>query len=105
MKKIKTKGILLTIFCFCIGSTMYSQINSEALVKAWDNMAGMVAETAKAMPSEYYSYKPTEELRDFASQIRHTAGANYLFATVVKLERPDPSPITDTKTKSKLLKN
>ncbi|TJY38218.1 DinB family protein [Pontimicrobium aquaticum] len=104
MKKIKFKTIPLIVFCLFVSNTTFSQINSEALIKAWDNMTNMVVETAEAMPSEYYSFKPTEELRDFTSQIGHTAGANYLFATVVKLERPDPSPLTDTKNKNQIIK-
>ena len=66
-----------------------AQLKPENLVTAWEAMTKMVVETARAMPEEYYTYKPTEELRDFADQIAHTSGANYLFGSVVKKAAPD----------------
>jgi hypothetical protein len=56
------------------------------------------------MPSNQYTFKPTEELRDFASQMQHTAGANYMFASVVKLQAPNPRPISKTKNKALIVK-
>ena len=94
----------MTLICLYFGNTLFSQISPSASVKAWDNMTAMVVETAKAMPSEHYAFKPTAELRSFAEQIGHTAGANYLFASTVKLERPDPVPVTETKEKDQVIK-
>ena len=96
------KGLLLLLFYLSV-SNINAQVKKENILVAWDNMTKMVVETAKAMPEENYSFKPTEELRDFAQQLAHTSGANYLFASVVKLETPDPNPITETKAKNKVI--
>ncbi|MCL6275488.1 DinB family protein [Muricauda sp. 2012CJ35-5] len=96
------KGLLLLLFYLTV-SNINAQVKKENILVAWDNMTKMVVETAKAMPEENYSFKPTEELRDFAQQLAHTSGANYLFASVVKLETPDPNPITETKAKNKVI--
>lgn len=66
-----------------------SGISPQQAVEAWDRMASMVIETAKLMPAENYSFTPSDPVRVFSDQINHTAGANYLFAAVVKKERPD----------------
>jgi len=103
MKNLKTTGTLIAMVWVFLSSTLTAQISAKELTTAWDNMTSMVVETAKAMPSEHYTYKPTTELRDFASQIGHTTGANYLFASVVKLERPKKMPTTKSKNKAKVV--
>ncbi len=102
MKKtmIKECFTLLLVLSFCYSK---AQVKKENILTAWDGMTKMVIETAKAMPETHYSFKPTTELRDFAEQMAHTSGANYLFASVVKLETPDPNPITDTKEKKEVI--
>lgn len=104
MKILNIKSILALTFCILLSNTMFAQVKPSAAVKAWDNMTAMVVETAQAMPEKNYAFKPTEGLRDFAEQIGHTTGANYLFASVVKLSRPEPSPTTSTKVKAKVVK-
>lgn len=102
MKTSKIKE-LCCVLLVCSFYGVQAQVKKENVLAAWDSMTKMVVETAKAMPEEHYSFKPTEELRDFAEQMAHTSGANYLFASVVKLETPDPSPVTDTKMKKELV--
>jgi uncharacterized damage-inducible protein DinB len=102
MKTTKLKWAVSLLFMITL-NVSNAQIKTENLITAWDSMAKMVIETAKAMPEEYYLFKPTEDLRSFSEQIAHTAGANYLFASVVKLDRPDPSPVTDTKNKQEVI--
>lgn len=104
MKHLKMKKLLILLFSLFLGNALFSQISPAAAVKAWDNMTTMVVETAKAMPAEHYSYKPTAELRDFAEQMGHTTGANYLFASVVGLHTPDPMPTSESKKKDQVIK-
>ncbi|MCL6266932.1 DinB family protein [Flagellimonas myxillae] len=102
MKTIKIKKLLCVVMLISFCGAQ-AQIKKENVLKAWDNMTKMVVETAKAMPEEHYEFKPTPELRDFAEQMAHTSGANYLFASVVKLESPKPNPVTSTKVKQELI--
>ena len=104
MKNLKTTGTLIAMICLFISSNLNAQVSAKELTTAWDNMTSMVVETAKAMPSNQYTFKPTEGLRDFSKQMQHTAGANYMFATVVKLERPKENQVTETKDKAKIVK-
>ncbi|PWL39408.1 hypothetical protein DKG77_00790 [Flagellimonas aquimarina] len=103
MKKTTIKGYFILLFALSFNFSQ-AQVKKENLLQAWDNMTKMVVGTAKAMPAEHYSFKPMQELRDFAEQMSHTSGANYLFASVVKLETPDPNPVTDTKVKKEVIK-
>jgi len=104
MKNLKTTGTLIAMICLLFSTNLNAQISAKELTTAWDKMTNMVVETAKAMPNDQYTFKPTEELRDFASQIGHTTGANYMFASVVKLQRPKQSPATKTKNKAQVVK-
>ena len=104
MKNLKTTGTLIVMICLLVSANLTAQISAKELTIAWDNMTNMVVETAKAMPSDNYTFKPTEELRDFSNQMQHTAGANYMFASVVKLERPKTSPVAKTKDKAQIVK-
>ena len=78
----------LIIIIGLVSNATYSQSTSTsmtpaALLEAWEGMTNMVVGTAEAMPSEYYAFTPHTDLRDFAAQIGHTTGANYLFASMV----------------------
>ncbi|MDT7830893.1 DinB family protein [Flavobacteriaceae bacterium S356] len=98
------KQSLLFLFVLAVNLT-FAQVKPSQALKAWDNMSAMVIGTAEAMPANYYSFKPTKELRSFADQIGHTSGANYLFASVVKLTAPKPSPISGKKDKTNVVKD
>jgi uncharacterized damage-inducible protein DinB len=47
-----------------------------------------IAEAARNMPADEYSFKPTPEVRSFAELISHVALANLFFCSQVKGERP-----------------
>ena len=98
------KQLLLFLFVLTINLTN-AQVKPSQALKAWDNMAAMVIGTAEAMLANYYAFKPTKELRSFTDQIGHTAGANYLFASVVKLTAPKPPPMSGKKDKANVLKD
>ncbi|RDY59763.1 DinB family protein [Flagellimonas nanhaiensis] len=102
MKKMIVKGCFTLLLLVSFG-TSKAQVKKESMLTAWDSMTKMVVETAKAMPEEHYTFKPTSELRDFSEQMAHTSGANYLFASVVKLNSPDPNPVTGTKVKKEVI--
>lgn len=95
---------ILALLFFSVTTPAQSTIAPEAVFTTWEEMATMVIGTAEAMPTKYYAYTPHKDLRDFASQIGHTTGANYLFASVVKLTAPDPMPTSDSKEKQQVIK-
>lgn len=105
MKKIFLKNQSFIFLLVLSANMTFAQIKPAQLLKAWDNMATMVIGTAEAMPADHYMFKPTKELRNFADQIGHTAGANYLFASVVKLTAPKPSPMSGKKDKENMVKD
>jgi uncharacterized damage-inducible protein DinB len=104
MKSFKFRSVLLIAVCLFLSTTAFSQIMPKVAEKAWDNMTKMVIDTANAMPGEHYTFNPAEGLRNFTEQIGHTTGANYLFASVVKLKRPNPSPTSKTTEKAQVIK-
>lgn len=43
----------------------------------WENMKNYTIQVAEAMPADKFSFKPTEEIRDFAGQLRHISFSIY----------------------------
>ncbi|MEO9853327.1 MAG: DinB family protein [Reichenbachiella sp.] len=73
-------------------------ITKEQVLAAWERMTNMVINSTEKMPAEFFSYSPIEPLASYGALVNHTAGANYLFAATVKLERPEQNEIdTDDK--------
>ena len=83
--------MLAVVFCLLANSMNAQAIKQQDLANAWDTMTNMFVTTAKAMPSQHYSFKPTAEIASFGGLVGHTAGANYLFGPTVdapKVDRP-----------------
>lgn len=79
-------------------------ISSEQVLAAWDRMTAMVVGSTQKMPAEHFSFSPVDPLAAYGDLVSHTAGANYLFAATVKLERPERNDI-DTSNKEAVIKN
>lgn len=58
----------------------YAQ-NSDRMVKDWERAKAYTAEYLAAMPDDGINFKPTPEIRSFAEQMLHLAGANFFFAS------------------------
>lgn len=60
--------------------------------------AGTVVAAAKKMPEEYYSFKPTPDVRSFGQLVGHVADSQYYFCSMVAGETSPVSGIEKTKT-------
>ena len=78
-------------------------ISQKNLLEAWERMESMYVGSVEKMPAEYFDFSPIEPLATFAKLANHTTGANYLFASTVKLERPNEK--TDATDKASVVKN
>lgn len=74
---------------------------ARELLRSWNQVAGLVTDVAEAMPEEKYSFKPTPEVRSFAEQLLHVAGANYIFVDTAKGEKAGPEDLSPAKYKTK----
>jgi len=104
MKRLKIIGLLAVIFCLLSNSTKAQAIKQQDLATAWATMTNMFVTTAKAMPAQHFSYKPTSEIASFGGLVGHTIGANYLFGPTVdapKVGRPE----FDDSSKDEVVKN
>ncbi len=110
MKIVKLFTIpLLAVIYACSGAPVESTedqsgstIAQKQVLEAWDRMKNMVIGTTKKMPAEHFSFSPIEPLATYGNLVNHTAGANYLFAAAVNLERPEVSEI-DTSDKDAVI--
>jgi uncharacterized damage-inducible protein DinB len=59
--------------------TAQAQGNAQA-VKDWERAKAYTAEYIAAMPEDGMAYKPSADVRSFAEQMLHIAGANFMFA-------------------------
>ncbi|MEO9964220.1 MAG: DinB family protein [Reichenbachiella sp.] len=114
MKKNMIWSVLLLLFTLACGTTQNiaeseikngeSPISNEQVLSAWDRMTGMVVESTKKMPADHFEFSPIDGLATYGDLVNHTAGANYLFAATVKLERPERTEI-DTGSKKAVIES
>ncbi len=93
MKKLLTPfNVLIVLFIASFSSAMAItgvQAEKEQLIADFERAKAFSLEYMEAMPADNYSFKPTEDIRSFAEQFLHLAGANYgLTAMVAGVTNP-----------------
>jgi uncharacterized damage-inducible protein DinB len=68
-------------FCF-FASSLHAQ-DAARMTKDWERAKAYTAEYLAAMPEDGTNYKPVADVRSFAEQMLHIAGANFMFASQV----------------------
>ncbi len=76
MKKLTLLFGLLAIAC----TTAFAQITKEQNIAEWTRAKAYTKAYLDAMPADGYAFKATPEVRSFAQQMLHLAGANYMFS-------------------------
>jgi uncharacterized damage-inducible protein DinB len=61
---------------------------SQAIKNGWNSAKQNIAGSAKVMPEDKYSFKPVNSVRTFGEIIAHVAGANYIFCSAARGEKP-----------------
>lgn len=64
---------------------------TEELLLMWGDIGRRINAMAEDFPEEKYDFKPSPEVRTFAEQLLHVAGANRLFLKVAKGEKWTPA--------------
>ncbi len=72
----------------------------EALA-AWNDIGRKLIAMAEDFPEDKYDFKPKPEVRTFAEQLLHVAGANYFFTDTVKGQKPGQEDLPRDKYKTK----
>jgi uncharacterized damage-inducible protein DinB len=54
----------------------------------WEDVTGYLVQSAKDMPEDKYSFKPTPGVRSFGELIGHVAGAQHMFCAIALGEKP-----------------
>ena len=82
--------LFLILFYLLLGFGMLNaqSITTQNLLVTWDNMTTMVVETAKKMPEESYTYRPSMEIRSFAEQVNHITMSNIGLGSMVFGRKP-----------------
>jgi uncharacterized damage-inducible protein DinB len=78
-KSMHTRTIFLLFLCSyalldCPGLRAQDSLLLRESVQKWQNATAYTLEVARAMPWEYYDFKPVEEEFTFAQQLEHMAG-------------------------------
>ena len=55
---------------------------------AWDGVKRNLAQSAELMPESDYGFRPVDTVRTFGQILAHVAGANYVFCSAAKGEKP-----------------
>lgn len=79
-KHIIMKRLLALLSLLLLLHTAQAQTGTQVL-KDWERAKAYTAEYIAAMPEDGINYKPTPEVRSFAEQMLHIAGANFMFAS------------------------
>jgi uncharacterized damage-inducible protein DinB len=69
----------------------------------WKTLSGYVLQSAKDVPEGKYSWKPTPEVRSFAEQFAHVAGAQSMFCAMALGEKPPAEDAVTATTKAALI--
>ncbi len=76
MKKLSLLFFVLAMAC----TTAFAQITKEQTIAEWTRAKAYTKAYLDAMPADGYAFKATPEVRSFAQQMLHLAGANYMFS-------------------------
>lgn len=60
----------------------------SALRAAWDGAKRNVVQSAEVMAESDYAFRPVDSVRTFGQILAHVAGANYVFCSAAKGEKP-----------------
>lgn len=77
MKKLALLLGMLAIAC----TTAFGQITKDQNIAEWTRAKAYTKAYLDAMPADGYAFKATPDVRSFAAQMLHLAGANYMFSS------------------------
>lgn len=102
MTTLKT-NVLLLLTTFFFNVSWAQEINLPKEPMASVNIAALytphtIITAAKQMPEEYYSFRPTPEVRSFGELMAHIAESNFEMTAIAKGETAPVSESAHTKT-------
>ena len=74
---------------------------SQAVVGAWNEIGRKLIAMAEDWPEDKYDFKPNPQVRSFAEQLLHAAGANYYYTDVVQGKKPAQEDLPRSQYKTK----
>lgn len=78
---------------------------TDIVKSGWNSVKKNVANAAKEMPENEYSYKPTPKVRSFGEIVGHLANEHYLICSAAKGEKnPNATDFEKTTAKADLMK-
>jgi uncharacterized damage-inducible protein DinB len=78
------------IMLACAASPLLAQSPSPVAASRmlWEDVTNYLVQSAKDMPEDKYSFKPTAGVRSFGELIGHVAGAQNMFCAIALGEKP-----------------
>ncbi|MEX2344809.1 MAG: DinB family protein, partial [Balneolaceae bacterium] len=94
--KTSIRAVFIILFIACLPLTSAAQESgdrfSDQFTRHFDSASMRILSLAEAMPEEYYSWRPGEEVMSFAEVCMHITRYNYYYP-VVTLGYPVPEGI------------
>jgi uncharacterized damage-inducible protein DinB len=87
MKRLALLFTVMVTALTCV--SVHAQVTRDQMVAEWQRAKTYTKAYLDAMPDDGYSYKPTPEMRTFASQMLHLADGNY-FLVGAASGKPNP---------------
>lgn len=102
MKSLKT-NIFLLVVSLIFSTTWAQKIDLPKQPMASVDIAALyipqtIITAAKQMPEEYYSFRPTPDVRSFGELMAHIAESNFEMTAIAKGESPPVTKVNPTKT-------
>ena len=97
------KNILLLLTTFFFNTLWAQEINLPTEAMTSVDIAALysphtIITAAKQMPEEYYSFRPTAEMRSFGELMAHIAESNFEMTAIAKGETAPVTKVSPTKT-------
>lgn len=90
MRTSVTALALFAIFAVAASAQTPTTANpvSSGVRTAWDGAKRNLTRSAEQMPEADYAFRPVNTVRTFGQILAHVAGANYVFCSAAKGEKP-----------------
>jgi hypothetical protein len=105
MRIIQTVAVIAVVAGAPAARAQAKPSPTQEVLELWNEEGRKLVAMAEDFPEAKYDYKPSPEVRSFADQILHAAGANHAFVELAQGKKPkeeDP-PRAQYKTKAQVV--
>ncbi len=82
--------VSVAVFAYAVTVNAQAPVNpiSDGIRSGWNTAKRNMLGSAKVMPQDKYAFKPVDTVRTFGQMLAHVAGANFVFCSAARGEKP-----------------